>query len=279
MQRTKNVRACLDLLGEQNVTHVAEEPFGAAEGDTVFHTYPPIDVDAARKAHAAGYPGIRHVECGVGYDVAPHGPIRVYESEAWRHHCWGKYGSTLEERQQSAVIPWAFDLSEWPLGEGTGGYVSYLGRLFPDKGIKALFAAATALPKLHFKVASTDDRCGLHGAPSNVEYVGPILGTARAKFLGAATVHLCPTEFVEPLNGSAIEAMLCGTPVVSSAWGGFTETVVEGASGFRCSSGVEIVDGIRRAPGLDRGDVRHLTRRFSIEATAVKWKRFLSRNR
>lgn len=280
MQRTVSLLRVLDILGEAYAAH-GDETWGWAEGDLIFYTYPPELGYAPLVKNATA---VIQVECGVGYDVAPWGPLRVYESEIWRHYCFAKHNEPLARRRNSWVIPWAFDRAAWPLGSGTGKYVSFLGRLMPDKGIRALVELARKLPDTLFKVASTDAMNGLwvrnEPPPSNVEFVGPVLGGDRAQFLGAAFAHLCPTEFVEPLCGSAIEAMLCGTPVVTSNYGGFVETVEEGVTGFRCTSVDEMVDAIKRADDLDRRWCRALTQqKFSIEAAVPRWRKALAQMR
>lgn len=264
VQRTSTLVRVLQQLGARVQTREHEDEFSAP---IVFHSFPLSD--AAVQAEM-------RVECGVGYDTAPRADVlRVYESEAWRHYLWGKYGSTLADRRRSWVIPWAFDEEEWPLGTG-GDYVSYLGRMMPDKGFRAIYEVARKMPSTRFKIAGKGGRPLREDPPPNVEYVGPVYGTERAAFLGGALAHLCPTEYVEPLNGSAIEAMLCGTPVVSTSWGGFTETVVDGTTGFRCADAEEMVQALGAARGLARSDVRRITRaKFCMDAAAVKWHRTL----
>jgi glycosyltransferase involved in cell wall biosynthesis len=270
VQRTRALLKVLEGLEEPVMVVPSAEAYVPSPGDLVFFSYPEVHV-------LSPVPNVTHVECGVGYDTQPWGPLRVYESEAWRHYCFGKYGGSLDQRRNSWVIPWAFDSVAWTPGDGAGGYVSYLGRLMPDKGTTWLKELARRLPNIAFKVASTDDVCGLgRDVPTNVEFVGPILGEARSDFLGGASAHLCPSEFVEPLCGSAIEAMLCGTPVVCSNFGGFTESVIEGVSGFRCASLDEMIRALTTAHELDRRAVRAVTEsRFGMVAAARRWKRAL----
>jgi glycosyltransferase involved in cell wall biosynthesis len=215
------------------------------------------------------------IEPGVGYEVPPWGAIRVYESEAWRHYMWGKFGSTLEDQQRSAAIPWAFDVDKWPLDKG-GDYVSFLGRAVPGKGLHAIYELARANPTIRFKLAT--QAFIPPGYPSNVDLTGPIYGEDRARFLGGAFVHLCPTEYVEPFCASAVEAMLCGTPVVSTDWGGFTETVINGVTGQRCASTAEMLAALGSIREIDRSRCRSATvERFSVTAVAGKWRQFLLR--
>jgi glycosyltransferase involved in cell wall biosynthesis len=272
VQRTRSVQRILDLLGEPNAWFRESRP--PAAGDLVFYSFP-----EAQQLH----PGTIAIECGVGWDAPPWGPWRVYESEAWRHYSFGRYPAkqTLEHRRNSWVIPWAFDHGQWELGAGAGGYVSYLGRIAFDKGIRELLEMARARPSVRFKVASEDG--ALPDCPPNVSFVGPIYGTDRSKFLGDAVAHLCATEYVEPLGGTAIEAMLCGTRVIASNYGGFTETIIDGMTGRLCSSVAEMLaalDEALAAPSFARPVIRTAAvNGFSINAALPKWRRALEQMR
>ncbi len=218
-------------------------------------------------------PGAISVEPGVGYDRKPTGALRVYESQAWRHHLWGKYGSTFEERRKSWVIPWAFDVDYWKPIKEKRSYISFLGRLAPDKGLLAVREIAKSLPSILFKVAGIG-YVPTMSWPNNVEFTGPVYGNERVTFLSRSLVHLCPTEYVEPLSGSAIEAMLCGTPVVSTDWGGFTESVIDGVTGWKGNTTKELTRFVGMAAAIDRAACRQsAVDRFSIESALPKWER------
>jgi glycosyltransferase involved in cell wall biosynthesis len=272
VQRTKNLVRMLAMLGEAYEAYWDAESMQADPGDLVFYTMPmgPQVVPL----------GTIPVECGVGYDLKPWGAYRVYESEAWRHYCFGKWDVSLKHRRNSWVVPWAFDPDEWPLGDGSGAYVSYMGRLFPDKGIATIIEIAKALPNVLFRVASTEHWA--YTALPNLEMVGPLYGTARADFLGKAVAHLCPTEYVEPLGGSAIEAMLCGTLVVCSTYGGFSESVMDKVSGFRCRDSAEMIpyiEALLNSWMVDRLVVRQHAMAYAIQNVLPHWEHCLSQLR
>lgn len=78
----------------------------------------------------------------------------------------------------------------------------------------------------------------------------------RAEEMGAATCLLMPTRYIGPFEGVAVEAMLCGTPVVTTDWGAFSDTVIDGVTGFRCRSLAEMAWAIKEAPKLSRAFIR-----------------------
>jgi glycosyltransferase involved in cell wall biosynthesis len=99
-----------------------------------------------------------------------------------------------------------------------------------------------------------------------IEYRGPISGTARSDFLRNARALLAPTVFTEPFCGMAVEAMLCGTPVISVDYGAMTETVIEGISGFRCHTLQDWIDAIHAVDILNRRTIAYIARsRWSLE--------------
>lgn len=260
----------LGMIGEEFTTNPVEIPFEASPGDLIFYTFP--------DGRPAILPGTIPIECGIGYDRPGFGAWRVFESEAWRHFHFGKYPSTLLERRQSWVLPWAFDPDFWPLGTGGGGYVAMLTRLALDKGLAMFRDVAIALPNQEFKIAGVGTFPS--GMPHNVQFVGAIHGKERAKFLADAIALMVPTEYTEPFGGVAIEAMLCGTPALTSNFGGFTETIIDEVSGRLCFDSADFIDGIERAKAFNRGIVRNATAdRFSLESISERWERALPKMR
>lgn len=229
------------------------------------------------------HPKISHLESGVGYDRPPFGARRVFESDQWRHHLWGKYGSELGDRNFSWVIPNAVDPDEWPLDGQTDrstkplSYIAFMGRVTPQKGMNVIREIAKRLPHRYFKIAGAGTVADAGDWTLNVGFVGPLRGEERARFLGAAAVTLCPTEFIEPFGGVAIESMFCGTPVVASSWGAFGSTVVPGRSGELANTLSEWIAGINRVRDLHRPAVADWARgRFDLETCAGLYKRCIT---
>src|SRR5207302_6294098 len=73
-----------------------------------------------------------------------------------------------------------------------------------------------------------------------VAYLGSVGPERRAEVLGSAAVLLHPIAFNEPFGLSVVEAMACGTPVITYPRGSMPEIVEEGVTGF-------LVDGVASA--------------------------------
>jgi glycosyltransferase involved in cell wall biosynthesis len=66
-----------------------------------------------------------------------------------------------------------------------------------------------------------------------------------------AKAILGPTYYVEPFGNMVAEGYFAGTPAITTDWGGFTETVVQGVTGFRCREFKEFVDAINNIDKID----------------------------
>lgn len=220
-------------------------------------------------AHAAavrGLPalsaGASAVESGIGY-FDTFLPWRIYESEAVRHAAMAKEGRAgvhATSGRLEFVVPNSYDVDEWPAGTG-GDAVVFLGRMTEGKGLGLIYELARLRPDIPFRIAGQGDAAPFGPVPPNVELVGP-LTHERAAYLGHARAIIAPSHYVEPFCGVVVEAALCGTPAITSAFGAFTETVAHGRTGFRCQTVAEYLAALDAVLGLDRRVVRARARRL-----------------
>lgn len=212
------------------------------------------------------FPNHQHVETGIGYSVLMPDSFRVFESYAWMHNHQEK--EKRSGRNYEWVVPNYYDLDEWEPNYEPGQYLAFLGRICEVKGLDTIKAIA--------------DHCGvpiiLHGQGDaskwehpNIYYNGPIHGKERSDFLRNAKAILAPSNFIEPFCGMTVEAMLCGTPVISVDYGAMTETVQDGM-GFRCHTLQDWLDAIKDVEFLDRKYIADTARsKYSLEACGKKY--------
>lgn len=228
---------------------------------------------------AATLPDLTAVEFGVGYS-ATCTFRRVFESYAWMHAVYGMWPTAAEAMGNflDEVIPNSFEVEDFPLGDGAGDYLLYVGRLTKRKGLSVLtdIARETKLPLV---VAGVGDESLI---PPGAEYVGPIGPVERAELMGGARCLIAPTLNLEPFGGVVVEAQMCGTPVITTDWGAFVETVHQGVTGWRCRDLKSFVDSVEDmgpdSGAFDRADIRRrAVERWSTDVVRHRYARYFER--
>jgi glycosyltransferase involved in cell wall biosynthesis len=90
----------------------------------------------------------------------------------------------------------------------------------------------------------------------HVTHLGTVGPTQRAVLMGGARMAFAPTYYIEPFGGVAVEAQLCGTPVLTTDWGAFSETVLHGVTGYRCRTFDDFVWAADNVDSIDPADCR-----------------------
>ncbi|MDA8096725.1 MAG: DUF1957 domain-containing protein [Desulforudis sp.] len=126
-----------------------------------------------------------------------------------------------------------------------GGYILYIGRLVPEKGVQVLLQALSLLlprfPELQLVVAGIgpymeelQQLSESLGLGDHVRFAGFVDGADRNElFLGAA-VAVFPSLY-EPFGIVALEALAAQVPVIVSDTGGLGEVIEHGVDGFKIS--------------------------------------------
>ena len=112
---------------------------------------------------------------------------------------------------------------------------------------------------------------------SNVQFLGEVDDQEKANLLGRATALIFPVDWPEPFGLVAIEALACGTPVVTRPFGALPELIEDGKTGFIRKDVDALADALGRARELDRTACRAaFERRFSRERMVEDYERLYS---
>lgn len=267
----------------QYVRFDANEPvFQSFNGDVANHLRSlkqPGDVIATIAGSAAtpiaeAHPDLTFLEYSVGYSGVAMHAHRVYQSAAWQHTVYGFTGMQGGRTCDGVIPPW-FPLNEFPYTARPDPYVVYCGRIIPTKGL-AIACEAAALAKMKLVVMG-------HGDVSQVTHGAEFLGTVpdhhtRNQILSHATACLMPTQYIEPFGNVSAEAQLCGTPMITTDYGAFVESVEQGKTGYRCNTLGEFVQAIGIADALDRSYIRkRATALYTTDAAMVSYTNYFRR--
>lgn len=226
----------------------------------------------SQKPIADAHPDLMTVEYSIGYE-GTFAQYRVYESHAWRHTNYAKQGIN-DGRFFDAVIPLFFDPEEFPFRSKKESFALYVGRLTPRKGIGIACEAAAAAGMPLKVIGHGNQALVTHGA----EYLGALDVALRNEWMARASAVLCPTQYIEPFGSVAVEAQFCGTPVITTDFGAYVETVEQGKTGWRCNYLGEFVAALQDVAHMDATYIRNRAiANYSIAAVKPAYQMYFDR--
>lgn len=193
------------------------------------------------KAHAAvvdAFPDHTSVEWAVGFPAERrHTRFANYVSYAWRNHCEGRRGMCFLQWWDS-VIPMPFDDEGRDIAfeRQDQDYLLFIGRKNESKGLHIANDIAVRSGR-RLIVAGA----GLSEMAPDAEHVGVVTGAAKSALISGAHALLVPSVYAEPFGKVVIEAHLRGVPTLTSDFGAFPETVLQGLNGSRCRTMMEFL--------------------------------------
>lgn len=162
------------------------------------------------------------------------------------------------------------------------GYLAFLGRISPEKGIEAAIEIAIRAGR-PLRIAAKIDKADAEYYQTRikpllqhplVEYIGEISEQEKDAFLGNAYAVLFPIDWPEPFGLVMIESFACGTPVIAFNQGSVPEVMQDGETGFVVSGIEAAVDAVEKIDSISRECCRYLfERRFSATAMAGNYLR------
>jgi glycosyltransferase involved in cell wall biosynthesis len=157
-----------------------------------------------------------------------------------------------------ATVHNGIDLASYPYREKKDDVLVYIGRSNPDKGPKEAIdiARRAGLPlQMILKRSEPPERAYFEREiepllASDIELHENVSHEMKVEMLGRACAMVFPTRWPEPFGLVMVEAMACGTPVVTTNWGAAPELVADGVTGFCRDGDDDLVESIGRARTL-----------------------------
>jgi len=182
----------------------------------------------------------------------------------------------------AAVIHHGIDLDIHEPGPGTGGYLLFVGRMSPDKGVHRAVRTARRADwplVISARIREPAERAYFE------EQVRPLLGpddnllaeqplAARVDMMGHAAALLNQITWPEPFGLVMAEALATATPALAFPRGAAPEIIDHGRTGYLCHGEDEMTAAVARLPQISRRHCRAAAeQRFSQARMAADYDR------
>jgi len=222
-----------------------------------------------------------HCEFICGYSGIFSG-YKVFPSRAWMHYLYGVLQMERKPNWMDTVVPHYIDLNDFPYQEKKEDYLLCLGRLDYDKGTDIAIDIANRTGQkiivAGVDMVTHDIPEWLSRMPGNVEFTGYVNTEQRLKLLQGAKALLHPCRWLEPFGMVLIEALACGTPLITSDWGALPEIVEQGGTGYCCRDMKEFVTAVNNIPRINTLACRKSAEtRFTLDVAYEGYMRYFER--
>jgi len=191
---------------------------------------------------------------------------RGFESSYIMNFTYGRENAATGDTPNGAyydrVFPNYFDNKDFIYKKDKQDYFFFIGRLIHRKGVQTAIDTCNALGKKLIIAGQMDENEKINMNYPNVEYVGYVDPDKRTELMASAKACFIPTWYLEPFGGTNVESQLCGTPVLTTDFGAFLDTVEQGVTGFRCHTLNDFVQCAKLVDTLDPKIIRKRAERY-----------------
>lgn len=165
------------------------------------------------------------------------------------------------------------NVEEFSYSDEAEDYLLFAGRIVPQKGVKEAVQIAQQTGHRLLIIGpvypDSQDYFDQYIKPhlsDKILYLGYVEREHMAKYYQKAKALLTPVQWEEPFGLTSIEAMACGTPVISLHRGAAPEIIEHGKTGFVVHSIADMCDAVRKLGTIRRKDCRaHVQKNFCTE--------------
>jgi glycosyltransferase involved in cell wall biosynthesis len=172
----------------------------------------------------------------------------------------------------NTVIPHFFNPDHFTYKdrEDREDFIFFVGRIGAGKGVDRIINIARTMPDQRFIIAGPGDIKELGDIPDNVQDIGFLTPMKRADYMSRAKACWFPTQYSEPFGMVVVEALMCGSPVICTRHGAFTEIMTPDV-GFMGRTDAEFIDALARIDEIDPAKCRERAMDFSYESIGPKY--------
>ncbi len=155
------------------------------------------------------------------------------------------------------------DIELFNFSEQHEEYLLFSGRITAEKGVKEAIQVAKdsghkllIIGPVNHGSQEYFDRCVKPELNENILYLGRMDQAQLVNYYQKAKALLTPIQWEEPFGLTTVEAMACGTPVISLHRGAAPEIIENGKNGFVVHSLNEMVEAVGKIDQIKRQNCR-----------------------
>ena len=219
------------------------------------------------------------VESGIGYRGS-YAKFRSWESSYIQNFTYGSENprQSINGRYYDRVIPNYFYTKDFPFVDKKEDYFLFMGRMISRKGVFTALETCEYLGEKLILAGQLSNEISLDSLKKykTAEFVGYADAKTRATLMGRAKAVFTPSTYLEPFCGVHAESMLCGTPVLTTNFGAFTDYVIDGVNGYKCDTLNDFIQNAKRVGELDPYIVRDSAERFTLESVSKQYQKWFT---
>jgi glycosyltransferase involved in cell wall biosynthesis len=173
------------------------------------------------------------------------------------------------------------DMQHYPFSRDNDGYLLFVGRIHPEKGVEHAIEVAEYL-NLPLVIAAKLDKPYIPYFKEKVEprlndkiqYIGEVDEERRNRLMSNALCLLHPVTWREPFGLVIIEAMACGCPVIAFRRGSIPEIIQHGKNGFIVEDTPEMIEYVTQINKIERRYCRkYALQNFNVDRMTDDYER------
>lgn len=209
-------------------------------------------------------------EPGVGYRGS-YCRFRAFESAYLMNFTYGSEHprESINGNYYDRVIPNYFEVKDFPFREEKEDWFFFIGRMIIRKGVWTAVLATEAIGAKLILAGQQDPEIDVRKLPPHCEFIGYVEPQERSELMGRARAVFVPTMYLEAFGGVNVEAQLCGTAAITTNFGVFPETVIQGVTGYRCDTLQDFVEATKAVKHLKPHIIRKHAERYLTDN--VRW--------
>ena len=218
------------------------------------------------------HPDLTAVEPAIGtFNVCT--PHSIFASYSVMNYIYGKNGTV--PKWYDAVIPHYADTADFEFNDTPADYFLFVGRILHEKGLGIAIDMTRRIGAKLIVAGKGSVASIVNPVPDHVMELGPVTPEQRCRLMKNAKALIAPTHYNEPFGMVVLESMLCGTPVITTDWGAFSETNLHGVTGYRCRTMEQFVWAGKHIDAIRRQDCRDwATKNYSLARVGLMYEEY-----